>query len=182
MVFMRSIYWFKKDLRIEDNKALLGAIHNSKELIPIFIFDKNILREFNSYNEKLGFTTESIKELSKKIKIYCYYDRIENVFENLIQVLKPDAIFTAKSFSWRGESRDEKIKDMASKNNIKFFEIFDNCLADFTKIPYTRVFTPFYKKWINNIDDREYSVNLNTIKVPDIKSEDIHLLLKKHKK
>ncbi|MCX7589722.1 MAG: deoxyribodipyrimidine photo-lyase, partial [Patescibacteria group bacterium] len=66
---MRSIYWFKRDLRIEDNKAPYEAINLSKELIPIFIFDKHILKDFNSYNQKLGFIIESIQELSQKIKV-----------------------------------------------------------------------------------------------------------------
>ncbi|MEM4368409.1 MAG: deoxyribodipyrimidine photo-lyase, partial [Candidatus Anstonellales archaeon] len=110
---MRSIYWFKRDLRIEDNKALQQALLNSKELIPIFIFDSQILKDFNSYNEKLGFILEALKELSKKIKIYCFYGKTEDVFKKIIYEFKPDAIFTTKAFSWKGGKRDTLIKNLA---------------------------------------------------------------------
>ncbi|MDC0651838.1 deoxyribodipyrimidine photo-lyase, partial [Alphaproteobacteria bacterium] len=42
------ILWFRKDLRLADNPALLEAIKH-KNIIPLFIFDTNI----NEYS-KIG--------------------------------------------------------------------------------------------------------------------------------
>lgn len=178
---MRSIYWFKRDLRIKDNKALYQALLSSKELIPIFIFDNQILKDFNGYNQKLGFILEALKELSKKIKVYCFYGKTEDVFKRIIYEFKPDTIFTSKAFSWQGEKRDKFIKNLAIKNNIKFYDIFDNYLADFTNIPYTKVFTLFYKKWINYIEKKEYKINLSDVKILNLDLEDINKLISNNK-
>ena len=40
-----SIYWFRRDLRLEDNNALYGALQSKEPVLPLFIFDENILNE-----------------------------------------------------------------------------------------------------------------------------------------
>lgn len=149
---MISIYWFKRDLRVDDNRALFEAFKYSKKIIPIFIFDPFILKKFNSFDHRLYFIYDILKNLSKKIKIYCFYDKTENVFKKILKENKVDTVFTAKSFSWSGELRDLKVKKILNSYKVKFVEIFDNYLADFTKIPYTKVYSYFYKKWLLNLD------------------------------
>ncbi len=181
---MRSIFLFKRDLRVEDNKALFESFYNSKELIPIFIFNKSILKEFNSYNQKLGLIIDGIKKISEKIKLYVFYGEDKEILEYLFLKYKPDALYMAESFSWQGEERDKRIEKLCLKYRVAFNKIFDNFLSDFRLIPYTKVFTPFYKKWLNFVDSKELNINLNEInkKILNLELDDIQNLLIKNKK
>ncbi len=40
-----SIHWFRRDLRLKDNAALYHALKSGLPVLPIFIFDSNILDE-----------------------------------------------------------------------------------------------------------------------------------------
>jgi deoxyribodipyrimidine photo-lyase len=160
---MRSIILFKRDLRFEDNRTLLEAYKNSKELIPIFIFNKPILKELNSYNQKLGFIIEALQKISQNIKLYIFYGEDEEILEFLFAKFKPDVLYTSESFTWNGEKRNKSIENICIKNKVIFRSIFDNFLVDFRKIPYTKVFTHFYKKWINFIDNKESNININNL-------------------
>ena len=180
---MRSILLFKRDLRIEDNKTLFEAFKNSDEIIPVFIFNKKILEELNSYNQKLGFIVESIKKLSEKIKkLYVFYGNDKEVLEFLILKYKPNALFTAQSFTWSGEKRNNEIKKICNKYKVKFIEVFDNFLVDFRKIGYSKIFSQFYKKWINLIDNNEFAVDINKLneKILDLDLDIIDNLIKKY--
>ncbi|KAF2961023.1 deoxyribodipyrimidine photo-lyase [Fervidobacterium sp. 2310opik-2] len=161
---MLSVYLFKRDLRLDDNKALFEALKNSSKIIPIFVFNKTILKEFNAYNQKVGFVVDVLKNISKKINLYVFHGEDDEILEFLFSNYKPDALYTAQSFSWQGEERDRNIEKVCQKYNVKFHAVFDNYLADFRKIPYTKVFTPFYKKWLGYVESQEYEINIEELK------------------
>ncbi|MGC9287110.1 MAG: cryptochrome/photolyase family protein, partial [Hydrogenobaculum sp.] len=180
---MRSIFWFRRDLRLEDNKALFEAFKNSDEVIPIFIFNKSLIKELNTLNKKLGLIVDALKHISKEMPIYTFYEEDEDVFELLIEKFKPDAVYTTKAFSWQGEKRDKRIKDLLERKSIKFVEVFDNYLVDFRDIPYTKVFTPFYKKWRSLIKEEKVSLDEDVIrgKVLKLDLDNIEKLIFKYK-
>ncbi|MCX7837043.1 MAG: deoxyribodipyrimidine photo-lyase [candidate division WOR-3 bacterium] len=67
-MYKRVIFWFKRDLRIDDNEGFYQAYKNSLEIIPIFIFIPELLEKFNSYDQRLGFVVECIKHLERDLK------------------------------------------------------------------------------------------------------------------
>ncbi|MFN4227438.1 MAG: deoxyribodipyrimidine photo-lyase [Candidatus Ratteibacteria bacterium] len=126
----RSIYWFKRDLRIEDNRPFIEACKKSKEIIPIFIFIPELLQRFKSYDSRTGFIIESITYLTEQLKklnsnIFCYYDSPENVFNRLINKYGPQAIYTNRAFSWIGEEIEKKVFQLCKSKGIKFYSITD---------------------------------------------------------
>ena len=48
--YQKAIFIFRQDLRIRDNSGLIKAISESKEIIPLFIFDTTILKRFPEKN------------------------------------------------------------------------------------------------------------------------------------
>jgi len=44
-LFKRAIFIFRRDLRLDDNTALLQALKNSETVIPCFIFDPRQIHE-----------------------------------------------------------------------------------------------------------------------------------------
>lgn len=184
-MYKKVIYWFKRDLRIDDNKAFYIACENSKEIIPIFIFVPSLLEKFRAYDNRLGFIIECLKNLSDEIKIlggklFCYYDEPDIVFDYLIEKYKPEAIYTNKAFSYLGEEIESKVIKLSDKKRVFFHSIVDNFLSNTTKIPYRKVFSAFYKKWKENLnlDTVSKPKKINTPKINERSLNDILNILK----
>lgn len=176
-MYKRVIFWFKRDLRIDDNKALFEACQNSVEVIPVFIFIPTLLERFRSYDKRAGFLIESLKYLSKEIKgkggkLYCFYDEPQKVFSNLIRKYGIQAIFTNRAFSWNGEEIEEAVKKLCLDEGVDFVSFNDNFLSEIDKIPYRKVYSNFYRYWKQNLKLIEVSsperINTPNLNEPDI--------------
>ncbi len=151
---MKSIHIFRRDLRLEDNTALLAALEKSEEVIPCFIFDPRQV-ENNEYFSQAGFQflITSLKELDEALKnkgsqLYIFYGKQEEILKKLFEHV--DAVFFNKDYTPFARKRDATIEELCKKHNKKCF-CYDDALlnppervlkADGT--PYT-VFTPFYR-------------------------------------
>lgn len=176
-MYKRTIYWFKRDLRLDDNKAFTECFKRSKEIIPVFIFIPTLLEKFKSYDSRLGFIIECIKNLSGEIekkngKLFCFYDEPQNVFNYLISKYNVEAIFTNKSFSWSGEEIEKKVESICKKRGVELNSIIDGFLGAINEIPYCKVFSSFYSKWKNMVNsviiDSPKKINFLIIPEPDI--------------
>ncbi|MEN3044481.1 MAG: deoxyribodipyrimidine photo-lyase [Candidatus Hydrothermales bacterium] len=184
-MYRRSIYWFKRDLRIEDNGAFFEAHSKSEELIPIFIFIPELLEKFKSNETRLGFVIECVKNLSDEIKsrggkLFCFYEDPLIVIERLILNYKSDAVFTNRAFSWSVEKIEKKIELLCKEKNIPFHSFCDNFLVDPRSIPYTKVYSAFYKKWEKRLVLLPYTTP-KVIKTPNIKEPELEDTLNKLK-
>ena len=65
---MKSIIWFRNDLRIDDNPAMRAACDNSAEVYAIFLYSQDQLRKHNESNVKIDFLIENLKSLSDSLK------------------------------------------------------------------------------------------------------------------
>ena len=73
----QRVFWFRRDLRWHDNHALLKALETSEDVIPVFIFDPNILDRLEKNDKRVSLLFDRIKELNallendKQIHILC---------------------------------------------------------------------------------------------------------------
>jgi len=156
-MYPRVIYWFKRDLRIDDNRAFSEACLKAREVIPIFVFIPELLARFKSYDRRLGFIIDALAFLNRKIearggRLYCFYDHPEKLFLYLLDKYRPQAIFTNKAFSYSGEDSENKVMEICRKRGIEYKAYTDNFLAPIEKIPYRKIFTYFYKYWKENLN------------------------------
>ena len=85
-----AIFWFRRDLRLDDNHALFKALSQNLPVLPIFIFDKNILQKFPlPDNKAVSFIYKSILALNDDLKAHntavsVFHDTAINVFELLL--------------------------------------------------------------------------------------------------
>lgn len=158
-----SVYIFQKDLRIEDNIGFSYAAKNSEVLYPIFILDDKYLNKFQKHFllEVLSFLNGELKKRNSKIFVikadfYKALDFIKNFFN-------PEILIFNRDFSWTGGEKEEFIKDFCKRNNLDYKIFIDNFLVDPYLIPATKVYTPFYKKWREHINeyfiDVDFSIN-----------------------
>ena len=163
---MKSLVWFRNDLRMDDNPALRAACSQSKEVHGVFIYSKNQLELHNEANSKIEFIIENLKSLEQslnKINIPLTVVSSDGFNEdpkkilNLLNERSITDIYWNNQFGIDEESRDKKVEELLTHNNIKFFSYDSQTLfpAGTFKTgegkPYS-VFTPFKKKWVENFD------------------------------
>lgn len=157
--YQLSLHIFRRDLRLQDNTALIEALRSSEQVIPCFIFDPRQI-EMNDYKSlhAIQFMAASLAELQEALqkkqgKLYFFYGQAEQVVANLIKKNNIQAVFINRDYTPFSKKRDEKIRSLCSKHNIAFHCFGDALLQEPEQIlkpdgkPYT-VFTYAYKKSI----------------------------------
>ena len=153
----RSLFIFRRDLRLEDNSGLLHALDHSKQVVPCFIFTPEQI-EKNPYrgDPALQFLIESLQDLEEQLrerasKLYLFYGEAEKIVEKCIETLSIDQVIANRDYTPYSKSRDQKIATLCERKKCPFL-LFDDALlhppeesvkADGT--PYT-VFTPYFRK------------------------------------
>lgn len=173
---MRAVYLFKRDLRLKGNRGLALASKTHKEIVPVFIFDKDILNSLKVDPKRLGYLVKAIALLSSQIKLYCLQGKTEEALREVFRVAKPTHLYTTVSYSWSGKERNKLIAKVCKDYGVKYVEVFENFLALPDKIPQKKVYTAFYKEWIQRVELSE--VELEKFEVPDLplpKLEDLSL-------
>lgn len=167
---MKQILWFRRDLRIQDNKILQEA---KDEVLPIFIFDKHILSKLEKDDRRVTFIYDAVITLKKSLQnigldLYIFFDEPKNIFENL-KKSNFDEVLCSCDFDSYSQKRDDKISQIIPMKRFYdsfFFHPNEHLKSDGT--PY-KVFTPFYKalSWFWESSKLEESIinqNLKLIK------------------
>lgn len=182
---MNCLYIFRRDLRLEDNTALLEALKTSNKVIPCFILDPRQIKE-NEYFSKNAyeFMIKSLKELDEKLRskgsqLYVFKEKPEEVIGKLKN--KISKVIVTQDYTPFSMERDKKIKTKCEELNISFQSFEDYLLNPVEKIkkgngePYT-VFTPYYKSALKykirkpkpNKHINYFKEKLDTVKIPEI--------------
>ena len=142
---MRNIFWFRRDLRLADNPALLAAIEKSDEIVPLFILDPNLIKESGS--KRLAYLGNSLKALDESLG-----GKLHVVAGDQVEVLKsynPNEVHISEEFEPYGAARDRRVAD-AGINLIRTGSPYAVSPGRVRKPDDTnyRVYTPFYKAWM----------------------------------
>lgn len=154
----KSVFIFRRDLRLDDNTALIQALNNSAKVIPCFIFDPRQVGKDNEYasDNCIQFMIESLKDLEeqlkkKKAKLYLFYGKAEDVIKKLLKQEQCDAIYVNRDYTPFSIARDTEIEHIAHKQNCDFVSCDDlmlnrpEAIATTSNTPYS-VFTAYYKR------------------------------------
>lgn len=155
--FQKTLFIFRRDLRLNDNTGLIHALKHSETVIPCFIFTPEQL-DHNPYrgDSCLQFMIESLEDLASQLegrggKLYLFHDTPENVIEKCIQKLHIDAVMANRDYTPYSQKRDKKIGAACKKQAVEWM-LFDDVLLHAPDEvlkedgkPYT-VFTPYYRK------------------------------------
>ncbi|MES2565681.1 MAG: deoxyribodipyrimidine photo-lyase [Bacteroidota bacterium] len=159
-----TVFWFRRDLRLEDNAGLYYALKKGLPVLPIFIFDKNILDRLEDKKDaRVEFIHSVIEKLSVQLKelgssIKVYYSTPEKVFKELIKEYTIEAVYTNHDYEPYALERDELIKLICEKQSITFKSYKDQCIFEKSEVtkddgkPYT-IFTPYSRKWKAKLND-----------------------------
>ncbi len=162
-----SIFWFRRDLRLEDNTGLYAALESGLAVLPIFIFDPEILGSLPEDDARVGFIHQNLQRMRDILEsryqrsLAIYHGNPRSVFQNLIETYPIKAVYTNEDYEPYARKRDKEIHDFLSGQKIGFHTYKDQVVfskAEITKDdgkPYV-VYTPYMRKWRSKLDPSKH--------------------------
>lgn len=153
-----NIFWFRRDLRLEDNTGLYHALTAGRPVVPVFIFDRNILDDLEDRNDaRLEFIHARLLTLQQQLsvggsslEVHCGIP--EEVFTQLQNRYNIETVFANHDYEAYGLQRDDNISRLLQSNGIRFQSFKDHVIFEKNEVlteagePY-RIFTPYSRRW-----------------------------------
>jgi len=152
-----NIMWFRRDLRLTDNAALYHALKADLPVLPVFIFDTNILRDLPKKDKRVRFIHDAIVNMQQSLKeigstLQVFHDTPAKAFETLLEQYDIDIVFTNHDYEQYAIDRDQEIATLVKKHHATLHTYKDQVIFDKEEVlkddstPYT-IFTPYSRKW-----------------------------------
>ncbi|MDV2446574.1 deoxyribodipyrimidine photolyase [Elizabethkingia anophelis] len=169
------IFWFRRDLRVEDNKGLQQALASGLPVLPVFIFDTEILDQLsNPYDRRVDYIHQALMTINQALHqhhsaLQVYHGKPLEVFKKIITQYQVQAVYCNRDYEPQAIKRDHAVKKKLQKNGIQFYDFKDQVIFDQSEVvkadglPYT-VYTPYAKKWRSELQQEHYKtakVDLN---------------------
>ena len=153
-----AFFWFRRDLRLEDNVGLFFALKSRYPVIPLFIFDEEILDKLPKDDARVGFIHESLSKMNDFLKeidcsILIKKGKTMQIWQELISEFNVKEVFFNKDYEPYAIQRDLVISEFLALHNINHFSFKDQVIFEELEIvksdglPYT-VYTPYKNKWL----------------------------------
>lgn len=160
-----SIFWFRRDIRLEDNAGLYNALQSHSNVLPIFIFDTKILQELPKQDARVEFIHAALMKVQSTLikqhtSLKIIHATPQEAFEQLINEYDIEAVYTNHDYEPYALKRDAAIQQVLQKKQIEFKTFKDHVIFEKSEVvkedglPYT-VFTPFSKKWKAKLSDAD---------------------------
>ncbi len=164
-----SVFWFRRDLRLEDNSGLYHALKSSLPVLPIFIFDTEILSLLQKDDARVTFIHEQLKGLQEELKAYgsslaVYFGKPQEIFKDLTTKYIIKNVFTNEDYEPYARQRDKEINDFLLAQQIGFYLYKDQVIFEKNEIvkkdgaPYV-VYTPYMNVWKQKFKSSELRIN-----------------------
>ncbi|WP_335965283.1 deoxyribodipyrimidine photo-lyase [Galbibacter sp. PAP.153] len=188
-----NIFWFRRDLRLNDNKALFEALKSGYPVIPIFIFDPHILTELPKNDARVSFIFKKVQEIRSMLQKDCnsslalFYGDPKEVFKSLIDTYSINTVYTNQDYEPYAQKRDQELHNLLKSYKIDFKTFKDQVIFEKDEVvkddgtPYV-VYTPYMKKWktlfgatkIKTYDATAHADNfIKNLRLPQLSISDI---------
>ncbi|HEX8016359.1 MAG TPA: deoxyribodipyrimidine photo-lyase, partial [Flavobacterium sp.] len=183
-----TFFWFRRDLRLEDNTGLFHALQSDLPVIPLFIFDDDILDNLPKNDARVSFIYDSLEKINEQLQtidssILIKQGKTIEVWKSLLTEFDIQQVFFNKDYEPFAIKRDLEIQKLLKQNSIESFSFKDHVIfeeKEITKadgLPYT-VYTPYKNKWLEKYhlsdsvpeyDTKPYFLNFakNQFQFPD---------------
>jgi deoxyribodipyrimidine photo-lyase len=170
-----NIFWFRRDLSLSDNHGLFMALNSGLKVLPIFIFDTEILDELEKDDSRVSFIYKTLTKISLQLKsqgssLLVRKGKVEDVFAKLVTEFEINTVFTNEDFEPYAINRDKFLTELLEQNGIKHLQfknqvIFakDEILKK-DKTPYT-IFTPYKNAWLYKYPSGNFTVHYKSEKL-----------------
>ncbi len=157
-----SIFWFRRDLRLHDNKAFFHALQSEEKILPIFIFDIDILKKIPKNDARISFIFSELSAMNAHLEsfeteIKMFHGNPKEIFRSLMKKYNIVKVFTNHDYEPYAVKRDVDIKELLTTSKIDFQTHKDQVIFERNEItkkdgkPYV-VYTPYSKKWLEKYE------------------------------
>ena len=159
-----SIFWFRRDLRLEDNAGLWKALKSGHPVVPIFIFDRNILDKLEDKSDaRVSFLHQRLTELQYQLtgmgsSLHVFYGTPEEAMNTLSQTYTVKGVFLNRDYEPYARERDEFVFNYWSEREVPVVGAKDHVIFEKNEVvkadgtPYL-VFSPYGKAWRKKLTD-----------------------------
>jgi len=153
----KTLFWFRRDLRLHDNTGLFKALSEEKNVLPVFILDTNILEKLEKCDARVTFLHQTLKGLKQKLQqhgsdLHIEYGEPKAVWKKLVNTHQPTAVYANTDYEPYARTRDAWVEKFLAEQDITFVRTKDHIVFEKNEVlkadgtPYT-VFTPYSRKW-----------------------------------
>ncbi len=161
-----AVFWFRRDLRLEDNVGLYHALQSDYPVLPLFIFDKDILETLPKDDPRVNFIHETLVKLNDQLSKKGSGLLIKNgspaeIWTEIVKEFEVEAVYTNHDYEPYATERDQEIRALLDENNIPFYTFKDQVIFEKHEVvkdngdPYT-VYTPYKRKWLAAVKENTY--------------------------
>ena len=169
---MNAVFWFRRDLRLEDNTALAKALSGTLKVIPLFIFDTNILDELPPDDARITFIYRQLEKINAELKrhgsgLLIKHGDPQEIWKEMIQQFPVKEVYFNKDYEPYAIRRDEQVKTFLAAANIPVFSLKDQVIFEESEVMkpdgecYT-VFTPYKNRWLQQLQTHGLPAFQNT--------------------
>lgn len=155
----QAIFWFRRDVRLKDNAGLYHALRDNSNVLPLFIFDTEILdkledrtdRRVEFIHQSLFLLKEELEELGSSLQV------VHGDPKAVFQKLNTIAVYANHDYEPYARLRDDSVGKILGKRDIPFKTYKDQVIIERNEImkddntPYT-VFTPYSRRWKSKLN------------------------------
>lgn len=152
------VFWFRRDLRLEDNRGLAKAAATGRPILPVFLFDADILKPLDRSDSRVTFIHRTLAALREELRgqggdLWVGHGRPVECLERLLRSTGALALHTNRDFEPQALERDGKVRRLCEELGIPFETHLDHLIRDPTRGlkedggPYT-VYTPYARKFM----------------------------------
>lgn len=161
-----SVFWFRRDLRLTDNTGLARALASGLPILPIFIFDEQILNELPKNDPRVNFIYDELQKINDVLKqegssLEVYKGNPDAIWEEIVSNYDVAQVFTNKDYEPYAIKRDLRIEEFLATKGIQLKSFKDQVIFEESEIvkddgkPYT-VYTPFKNKWLRTVESTDF--------------------------
>ncbi|MCX2719791.1 cryptochrome/photolyase family protein [Lentiprolixibacter aurantiacus] len=188
------LFWFRRDLRIEDNAGLFSALKSGYPVLPLFIFDSEILNSLPEDDARVSFIHQNLQRIRESLKqsaassLAIFQGKPGEVFQNLLETYDVKSVYTNEDYEPYALKRDSAISALLADRQIPFISCKDQVVFAKDEItkddgnPYV-VYTPYMRKWkaslepVNHLQEHNSQDHLNALikdtDLPNLSLEEI---------
>jgi len=158
-----SIFWFRRDLRLDDNVGFLEALKSDYPVLPIFIFDKEILDKLPKDDARVTFIYETLQKMRDRLQndhtssLALFYGKPIEIWKQILKDYEVKEVYTNRDYEPYAKRRDEEISSLFEEKDIDFKTFKDQVIFEKDDVvkgdgePYI-VYTPYKNKWLETFN------------------------------
>lgn len=156
-----SFFWFRRDLRLNDNRGYTEALKGKSPVIPVFIFDEDIINELPGDDARVQFIHQNLEVMHEKLQaqgsgMLVRKGKPLDVWKSLLHEFEVEVIYTNGDYEPYALERDQSVAELCKSSGVQIHIFKDQVIFEKNEVlkddgkPYT-VFTPYKRKWLQRL-------------------------------